>query len=399
MSYVALYRKYRPKTFDEVRGQSAIVQTLRNQIISNRIGHAYLFCGPRGTGKTSIAKILSKAINCINPVNGNPCGTCECCKKTANGLNTDIIEIDAASNNGVDNIRELIEESKYLPQHGKYKVYIIDEVHMLSNSAFNALLKTLEEPVSNTIFILATTEENKIPATIYSRCQKFQFKLIKEEEIVNALQDILSKENVQWENDSVLMHIAKMANGGLRDAFSLIDQCATYITNDCITVENVQDVFGEIKDTVISTIAQCIEDKNITKIFDIVSEQQQNGKTLSGICLDMYEYYKQTYFDRPENDLIKIQRYMSILAELSEKMKYNNNRTVFEIEIIKMCTPQMETDYASLYQRVQELEDIVAKLLNGHQTIISNPAPIDESEFVTIYASSHPQTCVETYYI
>ena len=200
MSYIALYRKYRPKTFDEVYGQHAIVQTLTNQIKANRIAHAYLFCGPRGTGKTSIAKIFAKAINCSNPNNGSPCLQCKCCQETAQGLNVDIIEIDAASNNGVDNIRELIEESRYRPQHGKYKVYIIDEVHMLSNSAFNALLKTLEEPTGNTIFILATTEVHKVPPTIFSRCQRYNFKLLTNEEIVEALQDILTKENYTINN-------------------------------------------------------------------------------------------------------------------------------------------------------------------------------------------------------
>ena len=176
MSYLALYRKYRPRTFDEVYGQQAIVQTLRNQVITNRIAHAYLFSGPRGTGKTSIAKIFSMAINCQNPVNGSPCLQCESCKRTLDGLNIDITEIDAASNNGVDNIRDLIEESKYVPQYGKRKVYIIDEVHMLSQSAFNALLKTLEEPPKTVTFILATTEEYKVPRTIYSRCQRYNFK-------------------------------------------------------------------------------------------------------------------------------------------------------------------------------------------------------------------------------
>ena len=399
MSYIALYRKYRPKTFDEVYGQPAIVQTLKNQITSNRIGHAYLFSGPRGTGKTSISKIFAKAINCKSPVNGSPCGTCECCQTFANGLNVDIVEIDAASNNGVDNIRDLIEESKYMPQYGQYKVYIIDEVHMLSSSAFNALLKTLEEPSQNVVFILATTEEHKVPPTIYSRCQRHQFKLIKDNDIVDSLKDILVKENIEWEDDA-LVHVAKLAKGGLRDALSLLDHCTTF-TSGKITLDLVMEVFGEVQDSTILAITECISKRDIPKLFDIIAEQYQCGKTLSNICLDLYEYYKEEYFNNPNIDTIVYERYMKILAELSEKMKYNSNRTVFEIEMIKLCTPQMQTDYSALHERIQQLESMVQQITTNpgvyKNTHISES--YDESEFVTCYVGVPRKVSTEIYYI
>lgn len=400
MSYIALYRKYRPKTFDDVYGQSAIVQTLRNQIISNRIGHAYLFSGPRGTGKTSISKIFAKAINCESPINGNPCLQCECCKSIVDNINIDIVEIDAASNNGVDNIRELIEESKYVPQYGKYKVYIIDEVHMLSTSAFNALLKTLEEPTSNVIFILATTEEHKVPATIYSRCQRYQFKLIKDNDIVNALQDILNKECIKWDSNDSLLHIAKLAHGGLRDALSLIDHCIAY-SSDKITIDIIKEVFGEVQDTAILEIAKAISNKNISHLFDLIALQEQNGKQLPMICLDLYNYYKELYLHDPNIDCVICQRYMHVLAELSEKMKYNNNRMIFEIEMIKMCTPQMETDYSSLYHRIQQLEDIVERLINNtnNSDVFSETRLYNEDEFVTVYMGAPCKVSTEIYYI
>lgn len=397
MSYIALYRKYRPKTFDEVYGQHAIVQTLTNQIKANRIAHAYLFCGPRGTGKTSIAKIFAKAINCSNPNNGSPCLQCKCCQETAQGLNVDIIEIDAASNNGVDNIRELIEESRYRPQHGKYKVYIIDEVHMLSNSAFNALLKTLEEPTGNTVFILATTEVYKVPPTIFSRCQRYNFKLLTEEEIVEALQDILTKENYSWDNNDTLFHIAKLAKGGLRDALSMLDQCLIYITSNILTMKDVKEIFGEIESVSITDMVNAINDANVEKLLDIIHEQEQEGKTLSNISKALYEYYKEEYIHNPDIDSQIYQRYMQVLAELSEKMKYNNNRAVFEIEMIRLCKPQMNTDYSALYHRIQQLENIVEQLLAGNQ-ILPQKLSIDESEFMTFIVKPQNKIYTQMYY-
>ena len=245
MSYTALYRKFRPSEFSDVKGQDHIVTTLKNQINADRIGHAYLFCGTRGTGKTTVAKIFAKAVNCERPVDGNPCGECASCRAIAAGTSMNVIEIDAASNNGVDNIREIRDEVAYSPTEGKYKVYIIDEVHMLSIGAFNALLKTLEEPPSYVIFILATTEAHKIPITILSRCQRYDFRRITVETIADRLRELTEKEQVEVE-EKALTYIAKAADGSMRDALSLLDQCIAFYLGQKLTYDHVLDVLGAV---------------------------------------------------------------------------------------------------------------------------------------------------------
>ena len=240
-SYMALYRKFRPDGFEDVKGQDAIVKTLKNQLKADRIGHAYLFCGTRGTGKTSVAKIFAKAVNCEHPVDTSPCGECAMCRAITAGASMNVIEIDAASNNGVDNIREIREEVAYRPTEGKYKVYIIDEVHMLSIGAFNALLKTLEEPPEYVIFILATTEAHKIPITILSRCQRYDFKRISIDTISMRLLELIGKEGLDVEEKAV-RYIARMADGSMRDALSLLDQCAAFYIGECLTYEHVRGV-------------------------------------------------------------------------------------------------------------------------------------------------------------
>ena len=245
MSYTALYRKFRPDSFTDVKGQDHIVTTLKNQIAADRIGHAYLFCGTRGTGKTTVAKILARAVNCEHPVDGNPCGKCEACRGIAAGTSMNVIEIDAASNNGVDNIREIRDEVAYSPTSGKYKVYIIDEVHMLSIGAFNALLKTLEEPPSYVIFILATTEAHKIPITILSRCQRYDFRRISLNTIADRMRVLMEEEQVEVE-EKALRYIAKKADGSMRDALSLLDQCIAFYLGQKLTYDHVLEVLGAV---------------------------------------------------------------------------------------------------------------------------------------------------------
>lgn len=361
MSYVALYRKYRPDTFDKVYGQKGPVESLRHQVINKRIAHAYLFSGPRGTGKTTVAKIFARAINCENPVNGNPCGCCPSCLTSLNNQNVDISEIDAASNNGVDNIRALIDESRYRPLNGGYKVFIIDEVHMLSQSAYNALLKTLEEPPEGVVFILATTEVRKVPATVYSRCQHHNFMMITPEAMKNAMKYILAQEQQDYEEEA-LDYIVRLANGGLRDAVSLLDQVVS-LQNDSISLKSVKECFGEVEEDVLASMIDAINDRDSGKAFEILDKQVSMGKDLPTFCSKLYAHYKDLFMFNQKDE--GLQRGMEILGELEEKLQWNKSRTLIEVAILKLCSPFMSNDFSSLSARIKDLETMVKSVVTN----------------------------------
>ena len=305
MSYTALYRKFRPSEFEDVKGQEHIITTLKNQIQANRIGHAFLFCGTRGTGKTTVAKILAKAVNCEHPIDGSPCGTCEMCKSISAGVSMNVIEIDAASNNGVDNIREIREEVSYRPTEGKYKVYIIDEVHMLSIGAFNALLKTLEEPPEYVIFILATTEAHKIPITILSRCQRYDFKRITIDTIVDRLRELMLREEVEVE-EKALRYIAKVADGSMRDALSLLDQCIAFYLGKKLTYDRVLEVLGAVDTDVFSRLLRKIVAQDVSEVLGIVEELVMQGKELSQLAADFTWYLRNLLLVKTSDNMMDV---------------------------------------------------------------------------------------------
>ena len=278
MSYTALYRKWRSQTFDEIKGQDPIIESFKNQIKTGRIGHAYLFCGTRGTGKTSVAKILARAVNCENPDNGNPCNKCASCRSVLNDSSMNVIEMDAASNNSVENIRQIRQEVIYATGDVKYRVYIIDEAHMLTTSAFNALLKTLEEPPENVIFILATTEKHKIPVTILSRCLRFDFDRLSEKNISDRLKYICNKENIKYE-DAACEYMAKLADGALRDGISILDRCISEM-DEVLKLEDVRKIVGAIDEEVLKGIQQDIYDYNIIDCIEKIDQVIIKGKDL-----------------------------------------------------------------------------------------------------------------------
>ncbi len=383
MSYTALYRKFRPATFEDVKGQDHIVTTLKNQIRADRIGHAYLFCGTRGTGKTTIAKIFARSVNCEHPVDGSPCGECPACKAIAAGASMNVIEIDAASNNGVDNIREIVEEVSYSPAEGKYKVYIIDEVHMLSIGAFNALLKTLEEPPSYVIFILATTEVHKIPITILSRCQRYDFKRISVEDITERLRELVQAEQVQVE-DRALTYIARAADGAMRDALSLLDQCIAFHFGQELTYEKVLDVLGAADTEVFSRLLRLVLVSDVAGCLRLLEEVVMQGRELSQFVADFTWYLRNLLLAKTSDDLegvidissenlsrLKeearmtemdvIMRYIRVFSELSSRIRYaGQKRILIEIALIKLCKPEMETTQDSLVDRIRQLEEKIA---------------------------------------
>ena len=385
MGYTALYRKFRPQEFEDVKGQEHIVTTLKNQIKADRIGHAYLFCGTRGTGKTTIAKILARAVNCEHPVDGSPCNTCKTCRAINEGTSMNVIEIDAASNNGVDNIREIREEVAYRPTTGKYKVYIIDEVHMLSTGAFNALLKTLEEPPSYVIFILATTEAHKIPITILSRCQRYDFRRITAETIAARLQELMDKEGNDVE-EKAIRYIAKAADGSMRDALSLLDQCIAFYLGEKLTYEKVLENLGAVDTEVFSRLFRRILQQDtagtIKTLDDIIIQGRELGQFVTDfiwylrnlLLISTSEHPEEAVDASAENlermkeessmvDAETLMRYIRIFSELSNQIKYaSQKRVLVEIALIKLCQPVMEMNLDSLYDRVRVLEE---KLKNG----------------------------------
>lgn len=380
MSYTALYRKWRPSTFDEVKGQEHIVTTLKNQVINDRIGHAYLFCGTRGTGKTSVAKILAKAVNCAHPVDGNPCGECEVCRAVAAGASMNVIEIDAASNNGVDNIREIKEEVAYPPTQGRFKVYIIDEVHMLSIGAFNALLKTLEEPPAYVIFILATTEAHKIPITILSRCQRYDFKRISIDTISARLSELMVAEDISAD-ERALRYVAKAADGSMRDALSLLDQCLAFYMGQELKYENVLEVLGAVDTEVFSDFFRGIVDGDAIGLIHKLEKIIIDGRDLSQFVSDFTWYLRNLMLlqsqtdasdvlemseenmkllkeDAKLTDLNGVMRYIRIFSELSGQLKNSSQKRVMvEVALIKMTQPAMEKGLNdALMDRIAVLE-------------------------------------------
>lgn len=374
MGYTALYRKFRPITFSEIVGQEHITRTLRNQIIAGRVGHAYLFNGGRGTGKTSAAKILARAINCLNPKDGEPCNECEICKGAINGSLTDIVEMDAASNNSVEDIRSIREEVNFLPTKAKYRVYIIDEVHMLSTGAFNALLKTLEEPPEHVKFILATTEPQKLPATILSRCQRFDFKKISNENIIKRLNIVCEKSNIEITKEALNI-IAVLSEGAMRDALSILERCIQDGENK-IDEDKIKDLVGIPKITYIHQLTESILEYDVDKALANIDEVLEDGKDINNLLWELIKYVKDILVYKASNKLelyseeelnkIKIisekvskEKLVDIIYQLSNlenDIKWSTQKTImFQAGIIKLCSKQAETS-SNLEERLDKIE-------------------------------------------
>lgn len=398
--YQVLYRKYRPRVFSDVYGQDHVTSTLKNEIQNGRVSHAYLFTGSRGTGKTTCAKILAKAVNCEHNVNGEPCNECEVCKGLDNGSIYDVVEIDAASNNGVDNIRELRDETNYAPSRGKYRVYIIDEVHMLSTGAFNALLKTLEEPPAHVIFILATTEVHKLPATILSRCQRFDFKRIQPETMAVRLKEVAGIEGLELDDDAAIL-IARIADGALRDGLSVLDQCAG--RSKSITASLVSEVAGLAGREAMYRLSDCVANRDSNSAMSVISDLYQNSFDMERLCVEMINHFRNLLVaktvrksreliictDDEYNTIIEASKGFSVESIVfaldllqSTLVKIKGGATArieMEMVFIKLCEPKMEESIASLLDRISRLENAV----KGGTVVQANPtapAKIEVSE-------------------
>lgn len=391
--YQALYRKYRPKTFDEVAGQEVVVKTLKNSVINNKINHAYLFAGPRGCGKTTIAKIFAKLVNCENSSNGIPCNKCVCCTQS-NEQNMDVIEMDAASNNGVDEIREINNKVKLAPTLGKYKIYIIDEVHMLTIGAFNALLKTLEEPPAHVIFILATTDPHKVPITILSRCQRFDLKKISDEQIYNRLKYICDNENIKIEEDAIF-EIARLGDGSLRDAISILDQVVAY-TNETITLNDIHEVNGTISQENVFELINCAVNNNLTGVINKINEYSNRGKSIVKITEEIILFLRNSILFKTTSDFVedkkniyreitkkvstkKMLEYISIMNEsLLDMKKFSNPKMILELAFIKLLDEKEFNDKKNEGEEkvIEKKESSIKKDLDKNSKI--NDQNIDE---------------------
>lgn len=404
MSYKALYRTYRPQTFKDIVGQEIIVKTLQQAVKVNKPSHAYLFSGPRGTGKTSVARILAKAVNCPSSIDGEPCDACQVCKEISEGNHPDVIEIDAASNNGVDEIRDIRDKVKFLPGTAKFKVYIIDEVHMLSQGAFNALLKTLEEPPKHVLFILATTEPHKIPLTILSRCQRFDFKSLSIEGITSKLEEVIALEEIQIDQEAI-QTIAESAEGGMRDALGVLDQAVSY-SDGTVNVDDIYAVTGNVSTDKIIELAEAFEAEDVTKALSIVSDLLDLGKETSKLVNNILQFYRDVLLYRHIDvslirkyifekkdfqqlakniDEKKIYHYINQLSDLYNKMRYASNPRIFlEVAIIKMIHDK--EDEGGLIAKIETLEERVESLSQREGTIASGDEhqPVDDQRVTLI---------------
>ena len=397
--YQVLYRKYRPKVFSDVYGQDHVTSTLKNEIKNGRVSHAYLFTGSRGTGKTTCAKILAKAVNCEHNVDGEPCNECEVCKALDNGSIYDVVEIDAASNNGVDNIRELRDETNYAPSRGKYRVYIIDEVHMLSTGAFNALLKTLEEPPAHVIFILATTEVHKLPATILSRCQRFDFKRIQPETMAVRLKEVAGLEGLNLDDDAAVL-IARIADGALRDGLSILDQCAGRSKE--IDSDLVSEVAGLAGREAMYKLSDCIANSDSNTAMSIISDLYQNSFDMERLCVEMINHFRNFLVaktvrksreliictDDEYNIILEASKEFTVESIVFALDLFQNTlvtikggasaRIEVEMAFIKLCEPKMDESIASLLDRVSKLENAIKSGVKVLPTQTAVPAPKEE---------------------
>ena len=423
MGYTALYRKFRPTTFSELVGQEHITRTLKNQIMADRVGHAYLFNGGRGTGKTSSAKILARAINCLNPKDGEPCNECEICRGALNGSLTDIVEMDAASNNSVEDIRSIREEVNFLPTKAKYRVYIIDEVHMLSPGAFNALLKTLEEPPEHVKFILATTEPQKLPATILSRCQRFDFKRISDEDVIKRLKIVCKESNIEI-TEGALKIIAVLSEGAMRDALSILERCIQDGENK-IDEDKIKDLVGIPKITYVHSIIEAIIEYDIDKALKAMDEILNQGKDLNNFLWEIIKYAKDIliYKSSGKVDLYSEEETQNIknisekvtkeklvnliyeLSNLENDIKWSTQKTImFQAGMIKLCSKQIEV-YNESTENKSNIEERVAKIENylrsgkvTMQTPTSQPVVTNNTNAYTISSADlkPANTTVET---